>query len=332
MHGRLLQLLLRGARHGLLLHDAQFRFLSVNPAAVAMLGYTEAELLRMGLSDIEPDFNRYGIRQRLEGLAPGERLISRGRPRTCTGDLLDVEVTVTALEYDEQRLYAVDLRPLQGDPPHRLAHELASTTQILQGIQQELSETLLQGLPADALLLDNLSGVLGQLSDQVQTLQGKQSIIETVDLRHLARRALAQARRTHSFQGVKVAIVPCLAPLPVQVAPPRIERLLIALLLNAAEATAGASLREVEVSFASSGDWARCMVRDTGPGLPAHLGERIFAPGVTTKPGVAGLGLTAAREAARSYGGDLTATNGPFSGAQLVLSLPQLPAQDSVPS
>ncbi|WP_189069000.1 sensor histidine kinase [Deinococcus radiotolerans] len=62
-------------------------------------------------------------------------------------------------------------------------------------------------------------------------------------------------------------------------------------------------------------------VRDSGPGLPAELGDRIFEPFVSGA-GSSGLGLSVARQIARMHGGDLSGTNHPDGGALFTLALP----------
>jgi C4-dicarboxylate-specific signal transduction histidine kinase len=55
------------------------------------------------------------------------------------------------------------------------------------------------------------------------------------------------------------------------------------------------------------GTFAVCEVRDSGPGVPAPLRDRIFDPDFTTKQERdAGLGLHAARESLSALGGRLT--------------------------
>jgi signal transduction histidine kinase len=69
----------------------------------------------------------------------------------------------------------------------------------------------------------------------------------------------------------------------------------------------------------------RLAVRDDGPGVPAEVGERAFAPGVRGEgagDGGAGLGLPLARRLARSCGGDVLL--GPGPGGHVVLELPAL--------
>jgi len=67
------------------------------------------------------------------------------------------------------------------------------------------------------------------------------------------------------------------------------------------------------------------VVRDTGPGVPPDLADRVFEPFVTGRPDGTGLGLAIARELADAHGGRLS-LRGAGPGAVFVLDLPQPPA------
>ncbi len=67
------------------------------------------------------------------------------------------------------------------------------------------------------------------------------------------------------------------------------------------------------------------VVRDTGPGVPPALADRVFEPFVTGRPDGTGLGLAIARELADAHGGRLS-LRGAGPGAVFVLDLPQPPA------
>lgn len=70
------------------------------------------------------------------------------------------------------------------------------------------------------------------------------------------------------------------------------------------------------------GDVVRISVRDDGPGIPAHMLERVFEPFHTSQLGRVGLGLTIAREAAQSMNGQLVARQVEGAGAHLEMTLP----------
>jgi two-component system heavy metal sensor histidine kinase CusS len=87
----------------------------------------------------------------------------------------------------------------------------------------------------------------------------------------------------------------------------------------------------VQVSTQFSDDGVEVRVSDEGPGIAADDVERIFEPfarGARTRdPEGTGLGLTIARELARSYGGDVRVSPGP--GGRFVVQLRSTPASDA---
>ncbi len=66
-------------------------------------------------------------------------------------------------------------------------------------------------------------------------------------------------------------------------------------------------------------------VADTGPGLPAQLGAKIFEPFVSTKETGLGLGLSICRRIVEAHGGEIAAANKPDGGAMFTVRLPVVP-------
>jgi PAS domain S-box-containing protein len=104
-----------------------------------------------------------------------------------------------------------------------------------------------------------------------------------------------------------------------------VRQILMNLLGNALKFTQGG---EVAVRCAVAGDGIEVEVRDTGPGVPAELQERIFEPFFRGEPfpdrvaeGV-GLGLALSREFARLLGGDLVVESREGEGSAFTLRLP----------
>lgn len=83
----------------------------------------------------------------------------------------------------------------------------------------------------------------------------------------------------------------------------------------------------VELCLEERAGQVRFVVRDSGPGLPVGLGERIFDPFVSGS-GSSGLGLSVSRQIAEQHGGFLSGENRPEGGAEFVLSLPGASALD----
>ncbi len=109
-----------------------------------------------------------------------------------------------------------------------------------------------------------------------------------------------------------------------------VSEMLHVLLENAV--THGAA-REVTVSVRSDPGRVTVRVSDDGPGVPAHLADRLFERGVRgeTSPGE-GLGLYIARRLANESGGRLTHEPAPQAGAAFVLELPAHDTASSCPA
>lgn len=77
----------------------------------------------------------------------------------------------------------------------------------------------------------------------------------------------------------------------------------------------------VKLTLEETVDHLTFTVRDSGPGLPPELGERIFEPFISGA-GSSGLGLSVSRQIAVMHGGRLSGGNHPGGGAQFVLAIP----------
>ncbi|MBB5235840.1 ATP-binding protein [Deinococcus budaensis] len=101
--------------------------------------------------------------------------------------------------------------------------------------------------------------------------------------------------------------------------PDRLTQALRNLLANARRAAGPEGT--VTLTLTETAEHATFTVRDSGPGLPADLGERIFDPFVSGS-GSSGLGLSVSRQIAGLHGGTLRASTPAGGGAEFVLSIP----------
>jgi signal transduction histidine kinase len=96
----------------------------------------------------------------------------------------------------------------------------------------------------------------------------------------------------------------------------KLRQVLVNLVQNAIEAAPAGS--EVVVQVVPDG----FRVLDRGPGLPPGLAERVFEPGVTTRPRGNGLGLAIARGLVRQHGGELALSDRDGGGTAASVVLP----------
>ena len=93
---------------------------------------------------------------------------------------------------------------------------------------------------------------------------------------------------------------------------------------NAVDVSEGSAQRTVTVAV-HDGDELTIAVTDSGPGVPEHLRESIFARGVTSKPDVPGgrgIGLALVRLVSAQLGGEVVVSDGPSGGAVFEVRLP----------
>jgi two-component system sensor histidine kinase HupT/HoxJ len=104
----------------------------------------------------------------------------------------------------------------------------------------------------------------------------------------------------------------------------QLHQVLVNLVQNAVDATAGHPRPVIRIDATSGSGHAWLRVRDNGPGLAERDLPHIFEPFYTTKdPGQGtGLGLWICYEIVEHHGGTLEATNRPDGGALFTLTLP----------
>ncbi len=174
---RLLDFALDHVREAAFLTDenAQFRF--VNEESCRILGYTRAELLGLGVPDIDPDFPMGRWFSHWNDLKTQGSLIFEGRHKTKDGSILSVEINANYFEYDGQSYnlaFVRDITARKRAEQERLAHfrfveSMDKVNRAIQGandLEQMMSDVLDIGLvdfrlrPSLALLSVRLGGAV----------------------------------------------------------------------------------------------------------------------------------------------------------------------------
>jgi signal transduction histidine kinase len=165
---------------------------------------------------------------------------------------------------------------------------------------------------------DRIHGIVAELVDYARPVTGT---IAPVALGDVVAASLSLVRPQARFRGVQVT---CALPdglPPAAAAESRMTQVLLNLLLNAADAVAGAGT--ITIDGRADGEQVELSVRDSGPGVAPADRERIFDPFFTTKePGQGtGLGLSISRQIVEAFGGTLALAPSE-RGAVFVLRLP----------
>ena len=161
-----------------------------------------------------------------------------------------------------------------------------------------------------------------------------QAAKKVLDIRSLVDQAVGLVSGRASRVGARVLYSPPPEAVWAEVDPDLFRQVLLNLLLNALEAVRPPSPLSpasgvrgeggaVGVAVENDADGGLSLrVTDDGCGLPAGLGDRIFAPFVTTKGLGLGLGLSVCKRIVEAHGGSITAANRAAGGAVFTVLLP----------
>lgn len=147
---------------------------------------------------------------------------------------------------------------------------------------------------------------------------------EAHDLNTLVGRAVTLIRHQLELQDIELekSLAPDLPPCPCD--EDQIQQVVLALLVNAAEAMPQGGRLTVVTEHDPAAASARIRVCDTGAGIPPDVLPQIFEPFFTTKEDQhrTGLGLAIARGIVERHGGAVAASSVPGEGAEFTITLP----------
>lgn len=173
-------------------------------------------------------------------------------------------------------------------------------------------------------LIEKIEGGIRAIETVVQdtlALAPRDRRLTPCRLRDLIERVREATRVTFEQRRVTLDAQPGPEDVTVHADENGLQRVLINLVLNAAEASPPGGTVRLEVLPAV--ETVQIRVLDEGPGLPDEIRHRIFDPFFTTKSHGTGLGLTIAHRLVEAYGGRLSARNRAECGAEFLVALPR---------
>jgi signal transduction histidine kinase len=229
----------------------------------------------------------------------------------------------------EERLRRERLAVL-GEFAAGVAHEVRNPLASMRMTLQLLGEGL-RGKDAEDLqvVLDEVRRLEGSVEDLLLYAAGSPRLArEPVDLAAVAREAARVLERQAVHLGVPIEVEEAPGTPRVSGDPARLRTCATNLLLNAVQASPRGGKVRARASAADTG--AALEVADEGPGIPPEVGERIYEPFFTGRPGGTGLGLAVTRRIAEAHGGSLTFRSG-AGGTVFRLELPAGPGDSPPP-
>jgi two-component system osmolarity sensor histidine kinase EnvZ len=213
----------------------------------------------------------------------------------------------------------------------RIDRFVQQRTDMLAGISHDLKTPLtrmrlqLAMMPKDAdteAMQADLAEMERMLNEYLEFARGEGSdVVEQVQLGNLATEAVANAERAH-HAGDRIKLGQA-DELTIAVRRHALMRCLTNLIDNALKYG-----RHAEVSIKRAGRRVEIAVDDDGPGIAEERREEAFRPfhrldeGRNLQVGGVGLGLTIARDIARSHGGDILLQDSARGGLRAVIRLP----------
>jgi PAS domain S-box-containing protein len=318
------------------------RFLSVNRAALSMLGLNE---LPAGTTleqfvdpaDVEP------VRQHLESSLAGEQREFFFRFQRVDGAVREAAVVATPMAHGNSPAVLAIARDITDEQRlrERLIHaeKMASLGQVVSGVAHELNNpiaginALAQTLLLDGSIDQGAERVLGSIrrecdraariiSDLLTSSRQQPLKRQEVDLNFIIAETMELEEK--AWAGDVEWTLDLAEGLPtVSADPDQLRQVLGNLVVNARQAMADSELRSgcIRTYLAKTG--VGCEVTDSGPGIPPDALGKVFEPFYTTKvvgEGT-GLGLAISHGIIEAHGGTINATNVQGGGAKFCFEL-----------
>jgi two-component system sensor histidine kinase PilS (NtrC family) len=250
-----------------------------------------------------------------------------GGPPSVTAIFTDISDLKRLQEFRlrTERLEAV--AALSAALAHEIRNPLAAIRSAVEQLAADVEDDTDERVLADLVMRESerLNRLLSEFLDFSRVRAARFEPLDLLDVMHEAVRFVREHPAT---RGVTVRVEG--DPVELEADRDLLHRIATNLMLNAAQALDGrgeivATVSDARPSDGSGGTQerrARLVIRDTGPGIPESVRERLFEPFVSARPGGTGLGLAIVQRAVSAHRGIILVDTAPGAGTTFSIFLP----------
>ena len=233
------------------------------------------------------------------------------------------------LKTSKERLVIAERIAAWQDIARRLAHEIKNPLTPIQMAMDTLRKSWKKQHPSFEEILDESTRTVLEEADRLKKIVAEFSDfarmpkpeLSRIDLNEIVRSALTL------YQGAVKVESKLPADLPdIDGDKGQLTQVLLNLVENARDAIGSREDGRITVTTkrGEANDRVLLVVEDNGPGVPAELKDKVFAPYFTTKQakGGTGLGLAIVHRIVSDHGGRITISDAPEKGARFTIELP----------
>lgn len=345
------RLLVEQAVDGIFVSDGEGRYLEVNTAGAAMLGYTREEIIGLDIAEVIDPSELHRIPEELRQLASGAIVRSEWLFRRKDGSLFPGEVVGQLLpdgrlqgmlrDVSERHQAAEALRAADRQKDEfiaMLAHELRNPLAPIRNAVEimKLLDSADPNIRTAREMIDrqvsHMVRLIDDLLDVSRITRGKLNLQrEKTDLVAILDQVVDDARPQFDKDGLNLSVDLPSGPLHIDADPVRLAQVFSNLLNNARKFTPRGG--EIRLHAAAADDSLVVRVTDNGIGIPPEDLPRLF--GMFTQvhvlpesaPGGLGIGLALSRQLVELHGGTIEAcSEGAGLGSEFTVRLPGLSA------
>jgi two-component system sensor kinase FixL len=336
--------IVESAVDGIIVIDSHGRVEAFNPAAERLFGYTESDMIGQNVKVLMPSPYRDAHDEYLANyLTTGVRkILGSGREvtgRRRDGTLFPLHLSVGEMVIEGQRKFTGIVHDLServhmeerlreqaalarlGEMAAVVAHEVKNPLAGVRGAIQMLGRRMTSDAEATALVdqiltrIDALGGLMKDLLVFARTPELRRSEIDVAPLVQSTADLLAA---DPALERVRVEVSGSARPISAD--PELLKIVFLNVMVNGGHAMGGSGTIRVDLS--SSDADCRIAFRDSGPGIPRDLRDKVFTPFFTTKRRGTGLGLATAKRLVEAHKGTISIECPEEGGTAVTVRLP----------